>query len=143
MEPTLKNIARLQSEVAYYEKKRETIKSDCEEMVEKLELLWECLDAPASIRSHFRNLAKTYTQESLEKLSEEYERCKVMKQQHIKGVIMKMREKIVYQWNKIFKSEKERAKFNDYFESTFYTESLLDLHEREFEECKRFYQDNK
>lgn len=141
--PTLHNIARLKSEVAHLEKQRESIKIECEHLIDKLELLWECLDALTSARTFYRDMAMKYTQESLEQITEEFKRCKKLKQEHIKEVIFKMREKIVHQWNKIYKSESERQQFNEYFESTLYNDDLLKLHEMEYEECKRFYEDNK
>lgn len=139
----MKNIAHLKAEVGSYESKRDAIKLDCEHLMPKLELLWECLDAMDSARIKYRQMAKTYTQSSLDELKEELKRCKEMRQTHIKEVILKMRERIVYQWDKIFKSEAERQQFNNYFESTMYNEDLLKLHEIEYEESKRFYDDNK
>lgn len=139
----MENIERLKSEVAYYEKQRESIKLECDHLIDKLELLWDVLDCPPSISEHYRNIGRKYTQKSIEILKEEFKNCKESRQQNIKKIILNMRERIVHQWDIIYRSERDRQKFQEYFESTLYNDDLMTLHEMEYEECKRFYDENK
>lgn len=140
--PTTRNINFLSAELETLQKMRESIKRDCEHLINKLESLWECLDTPLAARMKYRNLAQIYKQSTLNEIEEELKRCKVIKQENIKLFVDKLREQIVAQWDKIHRSEAERQKFT-YFQAQIYTEDLLELHEIELEECKRFYDENR
>lgn len=111
-------------------------------MLDKLELLWDCLDVSSSMRSRYRYLATIYKQSSLDEIENELKRCKAMKRENIKLFVDKLRVQIVDVWDKIHRSENERNKFT-YFKSEVYTEDLLDLHEMELQECKAFYETNR
>lgn len=111
-------------------------------MLQKLEILWDCLDTPTSIRSKYRAIAKQCKISSVTELNRELKLCKVAKQENLKLFIDKLRSKLVEQWDKIYKSQEERDSF-EFFRSDTYTEDLLQLHEMELEECTRFYNQNK
>lgn len=139
----MEDITRLKSEVAYYDKQRESIKLECDHILDKLESLWEVLDCPPCTREYYRTIGQKYTQKSVDTLKAEFKKCKQTRQENIKTVILNMREKIVHQWNKIYRSERDRQKFQEYFDRTLYNDDLLTLHEMEYEECKQFYDENK
>lgn len=142
LRPTEKHISQLRDELRTLQHQRESIKRECQHLIEKLDSIWECLEVPMSIRLKFRHLATKYKQSSLDEIEEELKRCKVIKQENIKLFVDKLREQIVAQWDKIHRSEAERNKFS-YFFSQVYNEDLLELHEMELEECKRFYEANR
>lgn len=142
LSPTEKNIAILQNELESLQNQREAIKRECHHLIEKLESIWECLDTPKEIRINFKHLATIYKQSSLNEIEEELKRCKILKQENIKLFVDRLREQIIAQWDKIHRSEAERNKFT-YFFSQVYNEDLLELHEMELEECKRFYETNR
>lgn len=121
---------------------RDSIKRECENMLNKLETLWDCLDVSSPMRSKFRNLATIYKQSSLEDIKQEFKRCKMLKQENVKLFVERLRVQIVAAWDKIHRSESERNKFT-YFQSEVYTEDLLELHEMELQECKNFYETNR
>lgn len=81
-------------------------------------------------------------QKTLNVLQEELNRCETLKRQNIKRFVDRIREDILYFWDKTMKSEQERARFI-YFTSDVYTEDLLDLHEMELNELKSFYEQNR
>lgn len=139
----MEDITRLKSEVDYYDNQRESIKSECDHILDKLESLWDVLECPLSICEHYRTIGRKYTQKSIEILKNEFKKCKEARQENIKKVISNMRERIVHQWNKIYRSERDRQKFQEYFESTLFNDDLLTLHEMEYEECKQFFDENK
>lgn len=136
------NLNSLRDELKSLRHQRDLIKRDCEQMLSKLESLWDCLDVSSAMRSKYRNLATIYKQSSLDEIETELKRCKALKQENIKLFVDKLRVQIVAIWDKIHRSEHERNKFT-YFQSEVYTEDLLELHEMELEECKLFYENNR
>lgn len=136
------NLNSLRDELQSLHHQRDQIKRNCDNMISKLDVLWNCLDVSSQIRSKYRNLAKIYKRSSLEEIESELKRCKVMKQENIKLFVDKLRVQIVAAWDKIHRSESERNKFS-YFQSEVYTEDLLDLHEIELAECTQFYETNR
>lgn len=132
----------MQSERDRYLKEKEEIKNECEKLLQKLELLWDCLKAPSSIRSRFRSIAAQYKVSSVDELNQELKMCKSARQENIKNFIEEIRIRLIQQWDKIYKSQEERDKF-EFLRNETYTEDLLQLHEIELEECIKFYNDNK
>lgn len=141
-DPTKENIKKLESFRDKYRKEQEAIKNECEATLEKLKLLWECLEAPDSVQINFTKIAKEYTVSSLKELNRELKACKSARQANLKQVIEKVREKLIDQWDKVYKSQQERNNF-EYLHSDTYTEDLFQLHQIELEECVRFYNENK
>lgn len=123
-------------------RQRDENKHKCENMMNKLEVLWDCLDVCSAIRTEFRHKAQCYHQSSITEIEAELKRCITIKRENIKLFVEKLRVQIVEQWNKINLSESERNKFT-YFKSQVYTEDLLELHEMELEDRKRFYEENR
>lgn len=140
--PTKENITYLQNERDRYQKEKEEIKNECEKILSKLEMLWDCLKAPSTIRSKCRTIATQYKISSVMELNQELKLCKAARQENIKFFIDELRNKLIEQWDKIYKSQDERDKF-EFLRSETYTEDLLQLHEIELEECTKFYNENK
>lgn len=140
-EPTTENIRFLETKRDQYKREKDTIKHECEQMLQKLEVLWDCLEAPSSCRAMYRNYAAECKKKSVKELSGQLKICKIMKQENMKMFIEKLRAKLVEQWDKIYKSQQERDL--ELFRSDTYNEDLLQLHELELEECIRFYNENK
>lgn len=140
--PTEKNLDQLRDELLLLQKRRESIQRDCIQILEKLEVLWDCLDVPLSSRKKFRNMAESVSQSSLENITAEWKRCKTIKQENIKLFVDKLRTQIVDWWDKVQRSDAERARFN-YFNSQVYNEDLLELHEIELMDLKKFYEENR
>lgn len=132
----------MQSERDRYQKEKDELKNECERLLLKLEILWDCLEAPNSIRMKHRNIAAEHKVSSVKDLNHELKLCKSAKQENLKYFIEKLRIKLIEQWNKIHKSQEDRAKF-EFLRSDTYTEDLLQLHEMELEECTKFYNENK
>lgn len=136
------NIRYLQNERDRYKKDKEKIKQECDQLLQKLEVLWDCLDAPVEVRSNIRKIAAELKLSSVSELNRELKICKVAKQENLKYFIEKLRIKLIEQWDKIYKSQEERDKF-EFLRSDTYTDDLLQLHEMELDECTKFYNDNK
>lgn len=141
LSPTKQNIQRLQDECQYLQKKRDSLHSECDQLVERLTVLWECLDCPLYIREQYMKTAAQYTQTAIDSLTDELKRCKILRQENMKTFIENIRTQIVAMWDKCYKSEDERNQFR-MMRSDAYSEDLLTLHEYELEECKRFYTEN-
>lgn len=140
--PTLANLNSLTVELTALQKRRDSIQRECNQMLEKLEVLWDCLDVSMASRKKFRNMAETVSQSSLEHITTELKRCKAIKQQNVKLFVDKLRSQIVDWWNKLQKSEAERNRFT-YFHSQVYNEDLLELHEIELMDLKNYYEENR
>lgn len=138
----MESIKHLQTERDRCQKEKERIHHECEQLLQKLEILWDCLDTPNSIRSKYRITAKQCKFSSVSELNQELKMCKVSKQENLKLFIEKLRKKLIEQWDKIYKSQEERESF-EFLQSDTYTDDLLQLHEMELEECTRFYSENK
>lgn len=141
LSPTKANIQRLENELEYLQKKRDSLRADCDQLLGKLTVLWECLECPQYLQQEYTKTAAQCTQTAIDILIEELKRCKIMKQANMKKFIDNIRTQIEAMWDKCYKSDKERAKFA-MMHSDAYTDDLLTLHELELEECKRFYADN-
>lgn len=102
------NIKRLQNERDRYQKEKENIIHECEQMLQKLEILWDCLDTPSSVRSKFRSIANEGKLSSVTELTHELKLCKVARQENLKFFIEKLRGKLVEKWDQIYKSQEER-----------------------------------
>lgn len=123
-------------------RKHEEIKRECNQMIEKLDLLWDFLEVPPAVRTKFRGFGEMCKPSSVELIKDELNRCKQIKQENIKLFVDKMRVQIIAQWDIIYKSEADRKKFK-YMESSLYTDDLLDLHELELNNCKQYYEENR
>lgn len=140
-EPTKENIQFLETKRDQYKRQKEDIKQEIEQIMQKLEVLWDCLECPHSGRQMHRNYAAECKVTHLKHLRSHLKVCKIMKQENMKMFIEKLRAKLVEQWDKIYKSQQERDL--EFFRSDTYNEDLLQLHELELEECTRFYNENK
>lgn len=132
----------LHEQLSDLQHKREEIKRESNQMIEKLDLLWDFLEVPAAVRTNFRNMAETCKPSSVELIKDELKRCKQIRQENIKLFVDKLRIQIIAQWDKVYKSEEERKRFK-YMECSVYTDDLLDLHELELNNCKQYYEDNR
>lgn len=140
--PTINGLKYLGDELTVLQKRRDSILNDCKQRLSKLELLWDCLEVPMASRVKFRNMAERVSQSSLEQITAELKRCKTLKQENIKLFVDKLRIQITEWWDKVQRSEAERARFT-YFNSQMYTEDLLELHEMELMTLKNFYEENR
>lgn len=138
----MENINYLKIKRDDYQKKKVDVSHECEQLLQKLEILWDCLEAPESIRSKFREIAEQSKISSVSDLNRELKECKAARQENLKFFIEKMRLKLIEQWDKIYKSQEERENF-EFLRSDTYTEDLLMLHQMELEECTKFYNENK
>lgn len=142
MTPTRHNLEFLRDQLNTLRRKHEELKNECHQMIDQLNLLWDFLEIPDPIRTKFRNIAEVCKPSSIELIKEELKRCKQIKQENIKLFLDKLRIQIIAQWDKIYKSEEERKRFQ-YMECSVYTDDLLDLHELELNNCKQYYEENR
>lgn len=141
-DPTRENIKVLENKRDLYAKEKENLKIECDQILEKLKLLWECLECPEDTQENFMRIAMEYKISSRNELRRELKACKAARQANLKQVIENIRIKLIEQWNKIYKSQQERDSF-EFLRMDTYTEDLFQLHQLELEECVRFFNDNK
>lgn len=140
--PTMEHLDKLRNELTELRQRRENIKRDCDQMLNELESLWNCLEVDSSVRERYRELAAIYRQSALDDIKDELKRCKVLKRENVKLFVNKLRQQIVAAWDQIHRSQRERDGFT-YFHSELYTEDLLSLHEYELAACQKFYEENR
>lgn len=138
----MSNLTVLKDELKVLQDQKAALLQESHHMLEKLEMLWDCLDEPDSMRNSFRKMGKNVSQSSIDRIKTELKRCKLIKQENMKLFVDKLREQIVEWWDRVKRSEAERKRFN-YFYSQVYNEDLLELHEMELMDLKNFYEENR
>lgn len=72
----------------------------------------------------------------------ELKRCEQLKKANMKMVILRLRETITKLWDDCHIDAEERRFFRDYFSEDF-TEELLESHEREEMNLRKYYEETK
>ncbi|CAO1442467.1 unnamed protein product [Diamesa serratosioi] len=139
--PTRSNIIKLQEVYHSLNLKLNSLSAHITDMRNKLQSLWKYCDVPERDQKRFANYVKI-TQTTYEKLFAEIERCEQIKRENLKLFITKVREEIIYYWDKCMTSQAERIQFIN-FQNTIFNEDALELHEDILVHLKTFYENNK
>lgn len=141
VQPTLRNIARLERIEKELEQQFEDMKSEIDKYRAKLEQLWEFLQISQATRQKFDKYT-SYNQNTYDILYQEFNRCESIKRENIEKYVHKIRLEIIHYWDLCCKSTEERERFTP-FQNQTYNEDLLTLHEMELAELKEFYEQYK
>ncbi|KAJ8912896.1 hypothetical protein NQ315_011219 [Exocentrus adspersus] len=108
----------------------------------KIDDYWNLLDVDLKEREDFRKTHVGNSLDILEALKAEAKRCETLKKANIKVFIDKLRLELELLWEKCHCSKAVRSDFG-FFNSDYYNEDLLELHEVEIAKWKKYYEDNK
>ena len=118
------------------------VKEEIAELRNKVDDLWNKLETDIAERDAFRQRNTGNSLETLNALKAEVKKLEEMKKANIKVFIMKQRQELADWWEKCHCTENEKSEFTFYY-SECYNEDLFELHEREIEKWKAYFEENK
>ncbi|RZC35345.1 regulator of cytokinesis 1, partial [Asbolus verrucosus] len=123
-------------------KQSESVKEEISELRAKVDGLWDKLETDIGERDVFRQNNTGNSLNALNALKQEVERLEEMKKANIKVFINKQRQELSEIWEKCHCTEEDTNMFTFYY-SECYSEDLFELHEREIQKWKAYYEENK
>ncbi|PWA29102.1 hypothetical protein CCH79_00006332 [Gambusia affinis] len=114
----------------------------CESHREKIQQLWDRLQAPQEERELLNEHMVASRRRNLEALQTEVLRLEELQLNNIRNVTEAIRSEIAVFWEKCFFSIDQRQDFAPYFSEDF-NEELLALHDAEIQRLKQHYEDHK
>ncbi|KAL4232074.1 carboxypeptidase C prc1 [Mactra antiquata] len=109
---------------------------------DKLNTLWERLDVPKHEQELFQEENPGFKPNVIRTIQTEIDRCEAEKLAHVQKFIEGIRQDLETWWNKCYYSAKQRSGFK-HFNDCDFTEKLLELHEKELESVKEYYEIHK
>ncbi|XP_072348827.1 protein regulator of cytokinesis 1b isoform X1 [Scyliorhinus torazame] len=133
------NIGGLKTLLQQLEVKRAQNETKCSELRDQIINLWDWLQVSCEERDAFSVHMVGSRAKTMQALQAELERLEVFKQQNMKNVIETIRQEVATYWEKCFFSSAQRQAFSPFLDED-YTEVLLQLHNRELNRLKQYYQ---
>ncbi|CAH1384884.1 hypothetical protein MTP99_004429 [Tenebrio molitor] len=118
------------------------VKEEISELRSKVDGLWDKLETDIAERDAFRQKNIGNSLETLKALDVEVKRLEVMKKANIEGFIKRQRQELAEIWDKCHCTDADKGDFPFYY-SDCYNEDLFELHEREIEKWKGYYEENR
>lgn len=136
-------------------------KEEIDVVSKKIEQLWNILETDIQERDAFRNKCVGNLIDKLNILKKELKKCEVLKRENIQvcfclfvcflyrfncfflqTFIEKLRKEMTELWDKVQYTQQQRDEFQ-FFNTSIYTEDLLEIHERELQKLKNLYTENR
>ncbi|XP_032415934.1 protein regulator of cytokinesis 1b isoform X1 [Xiphophorus hellerii] len=136
------NITSLKLLLCQLEERKAENEAICESHREKIQQLWDRLQAPQEERQLLNEHMVASRRRNLEALQTEVHRLEVLQLNNIRNVTEAIRSEIAVFWEKCFFSIDQRQDFAPYFSEDF-NEELLALHDAEIQRLKQHYEDHK
>ncbi|XP_005809967.1 protein regulator of cytokinesis 1-like [Xiphophorus maculatus] len=114
----------------------------CSSFRTKIQELWERLQVPQEERESFSEHMLGSKKKNVEALQAEVQRLELLKMQSMKSFIEAIRVEIAVLWKKCFYSDEQQHAFIALYDDDF-TEGLLNLHEDEVRNLKKYHEDHK
>ncbi|XP_032437727.1 LOW QUALITY PROTEIN: protein regulator of cytokinesis 1-like [Xiphophorus hellerii] len=114
----------------------------CSSFRTKIQELWERLQVPQEERESFSEHMLGSKKKNVEALQAEVQRLELLKMQSMKSFIEAIRVEIAVLWKKCFYSDEQQHAFISFYDDDF-TEELLNLHEDEVRNLKKYHEDHK
>jgi len=112
-----------------------------EELRGRLLVLWEQLDVDEDIKRNFLEENQGCRQQVIDNFKEKVQQMKELRRANLEKLVEKLREQIREYWDKCYYSEDQKEAFIGFQENDF-SEGLLDLHEKELDFLKIYYEDH-
>ena len=136
------NIAAIKDILKRLQEKVVTNKNIVNELMKKLEKLYDLLQLDPQEKVHFLSDIKGHNSSIISRMSKEVERLIEIKKANIDKLVISLRKELSQIWDKCFYTEEQRNKFISQYSSDF-TEELLEKHEAEVAKLKKYFLDNK
>ncbi|XP_008195217.1 protein regulator of cytokinesis 1 isoform X1 [Tribolium castaneum] len=117
------------------------VTEEVEELRSRIDDLWKKLEVDLVERDDFRARHVGHSLKTLEALKDELNRLKAMKKAKLPSFILKQRDELEEWWEKCHCTQTQRDDFTFYYSDCF-TEDLFDIHEREIQKWKNYYDGN-
>uniref|UniRef100_A0A4X2KFL9 Protein regulator of cytokinesis 1 n=1 Tax=Vombatus ursinus TaxID=29139 RepID=A0A4X2KFL9_VOMUR len=111
----------------------------CEDLHSQIQKLWDELQVPYEEREALATFMTGSIPKRRKALQSEADRLEELKIQNLKKVIEAVREELALYWEKCFYSQEQREIFAPYYDED-YSETLLQLHDAEVVQLKRYYE---
>ncbi|CAG5117301.1 unnamed protein product [Candidula unifasciata] len=123
-------------------RKNEAMKTETDNLWERLRSLWNRLDTCDIDREEFELKINGHGTKAVAALKGEIEACELLKLQNIRKFVDGIRSELISWWDKCYFSEEQRSGFKAFSEGEC-TEELLQIHEQELESVRQYYNTNK
>jgi len=123
-------------------KQEQDIKQEVSDLWYQLRALWDRLETPDIDREEFELHKDGHGKKLIRSLQDEIEACEKLKFQNMQKFVVHIRNELVSWWDKCYYSTQQRKAFH-YFEEDNFTESLLEIHEKELKEVQDYYKEHK
>jgi len=112
-----------------------------EELRGRLLVLWDQLEVDEDIKRNFLEENQGCRQQVIDNFKEKVQQMKELRRANLEKLVEKLREQIRELWDKCYYSEDQKEAFIGFQDSDF-SEGLLDLHEKELDFLKIYYEDH-
>lgn len=136
------NMKALKHYYDHLEKKQKENFALSSKLRDRMETLWERLQIPAEERNSFNTNNTGFKRHVIQALRDEISRCELLKLQNIRQVVEATRTELTNLWDDCYYSRKQREQFTP-FTSESFTEELLEEHDREVQNVKQYYNENR
>ncbi|XP_014866594.1 PREDICTED: protein regulator of cytokinesis 1-like [Poecilia mexicana] len=114
----------------------------CSSFRTKIQEFWERLQVPQEERESLSEHMLSSKKKNIEALQAEVQRLELLKMHSMKSFIEAIRAEIAVLWKKCFYSDEQQRTFFAFYDDDF-TEELLNLHEDEVRNLKKYHEDHK
>ncbi|KAI5697288.1 hypothetical protein M8J75_008079 [Diaphorina citri] len=121
----------------------EAMKAELESLKYQLSTLWTRLDTKASERESFLMKHSKLCTSTIQAYKKEVEVCTALKLKHIVKIVETIREELEDWWNRARVGQPQREMFTEFYLQDNITEEVLEKHEKEVENVKQYYEENR
>ncbi|XP_044260499.1 protein regulator of cytokinesis 1-like [Tribolium madens] len=118
-----------------------SVKEEIGELRSKIDDLWKKLEIDMVERDIFLQNNTGHSLKTLDALKIELNRLEEMKKANLRNFIEKQRAELVELWDKCHCTQEQRDVFT-FYHSECFNEDLFELHDREIEKWKRYYEEH-
>ncbi|XP_027888736.1 protein regulator of cytokinesis 1-like [Xiphophorus couchianus] len=136
------NITALKRLLSQLQERKTENELICSSFRTKIQELWERLQVPQEERESFSEHMLGSKKKNVEALQAEVQRLELLKMHSMKSFIEAIRVEIAVLWKKCFYSDEQQHAFIAFYDDDF-TEELLNLHEDEVRNLKKYHEDHK
>ncbi|KAL3864027.1 hypothetical protein ACJMK2_005739 [Sinanodonta woodiana] len=135
---SVENMSAIKVLLAEAERSKHEMEKRVKDLWDRIHILWERLSIPQEETTAFTNGKEGYKTSVFKALKEEVDRCEKLKFNNMQKFVEGMRKELVSWWDKCFYSDVQREYFKPMKDDN-YTEELLELHEKEVNKMKEYY----
>ncbi|KAL1453438.1 hypothetical protein WDU94_007578 [Cyamophila willieti] len=137
------NLDHLSNLKVSLEETRNAMALELESLRYTLSTLWNRLETKSNEREKFIVKNNKLNTSTIEQFKKEIQVCQALKLKHIQKIVGSIRTELQDWWTKAHIGDAERQKFELFTLTDNITEEVLEAHEREVENMKQYYEENR